>query len=151
MKDGLVAALLVVVIALSAAGGYYGGVSTQRTVTSISTAASTGSLLAGTGCTAPVSQPSDGSNLTNIYVLSVPSEATICVAYTYQGSGTASYDAYLSYDMQACQPPPSPCSGLNGSVSPSFVSFNGKTNVTVTYRVSASAGLPQGIYWLQVE
>jgi hypothetical protein len=151
MRNEAVVALLVAAIILAAAGGYYSGVANQKTVTSISTTASTRSILAGTGCTTPVNQPPASSNLTNVYILSVPSESAMCVAYTYEGSGNVSYSAYLTYDMQACQALSSPCSGLNGSVSPSFVSYNGETNVTVTYRISTSAGLAQGVYSLSIE
>jgi hypothetical protein len=99
-----------------------------------------------------VSQPQAGSNKTNLYILSVPSEAVICVAYTYEGNGNQSYEAEFYSTGQSCMCPncSTPCTGLSGSASPSSLSYDGPTNVTVTYRISASAALAQGLYWLGV-
>ena len=142
--------------------GYLGGIGSRQTTTTVSTTTVTTvtttvstttnsqSGLAGTGCTTPVSQPPAGSNLTNVYVLSVPEEGAICVAYTYQGSGNQSYKATFESLPYGCQTSPSACTGLNGSASPSFISYNGTATVTVTYRIATSAGLAQGTYWLIV-
>jgi hypothetical protein len=147
MRNEAVAALLVATVILSAATGYYSGVARQRTVTSTSTTTLTRSVLIGSDCATPVSQPSS-SNETNIYILSVPSEAAICVTYTYEGNGNVTYGTEFYSQGQSCSF--AQCVGLNGSVSPTIVSYNGLTNVTVTYRISASPGLAQGTYWLVV-
>jgi len=162
MKSEILAVVLVVLVLGSLGAGYLSGVGNRQTITIVSTPTTTvpttlvttttnsQSVLAETGCTTPVSQPPAGSNLTNVYVLSVPSEAAICVVYTYQGSGNQSYRAYFDSLPYGCDISPSPCTGLNGSASPSFISYNGTTNVTVTYGISTSVGLAQGTYWLIV-
>ena len=164
MRQEILAIILTLLVVGSLGVGYFGGVSNRQTTTVVATSTSfvsttssltttvTQTAVAGTGCTTPVSQPRAGSNLTNVYVVSVPSEAVICVAYTYYGSGNAINNAKFFSSSQPCwcSSCPSACAGINGSASPSFISYEGLTNATVTYRISTSAGLAKGMYWLIV-
>jgi hypothetical protein len=164
LKNEVLAVILALLVVGCLGVGYLSGIGNRQTTTIVSTTTETipttiisttissQGNLGETGCTTPVSQPPAGSNLTNVYILSVPSEAVICVAYTYYGSGNATHSAEFFSSSQPCwcSDCPSACAGINGSASPSFISYDGLTNSTVTYRISTSAGLAKGTYWLIV-
>ena len=115
------------------------------TVTSTETASSTD--LEGTSCSTPVTQPPP--NGTNIYYLTAPSEAAICITYEYSGRMNATYVANLiSVTGGSCLS--SECQGMNASVSPRSVAYDGPTNITLTYRISTTSELSDGLYWLQM-
>ena len=172
MRDEAVIALVLVLVIASAGAGYFVGASnsqtstlvstdtttfaTTYTVTSsiVSTMTRTQSVLAGTGCSTLVRQPPAGTNDTNLFYLSEPSEAAICITYQYDGKGNVTFGPDLDYVMggsggmtvTSCSL--YPCAGINVSVSPTFVQYDGPTNITVTYRFTTSAGLQVGLYWL---
>lgn len=171
MKQEILAAILVLLVVGSLGVGYLSGVSSRQTTTLVSTdtittvttytttsstvltTTRTQSVLAGTGCSTPVEQPPAGTNDTNLFYLSAPSEAAICITYEYEGEGNATFGPNLDYVMggggmtvTSCLL--HPCSGINVSVSPTLVEYDGLTNITVTYGFTISAGLQAGLYWL---
>ena len=171
MRQEIIAVILVLLVAGSLGVGYLSGVSNRQTTTSVSTDTTTTvttytttssvvttmtktqPVLAGTDCSTPVRQPPAGTNDTNLFYLTEPSNATICITYQYEGKGNATFGPNLNYVMggggmtvTSCSL--NPCSGISVSVSPTLVEFDGLTNITVTYRFTTSAGLQVGLYWL---
>jgi hypothetical protein len=173
LKNEILAVILMLLVVGSLGVGYLSGASNRQTTTLVSTDTTTfvttytttssivstmtrtQSVLAGTGCSTPVRQPPAGTNDTNLFYLSESSEAAICITYQYEGKGNATFGPNLDYVMggggmtvTSCLL--HPCSGVNVSVSPTFVQYDGLTNITVTYRFTTSAGLQVGLYWLLV-
>jgi len=178
MRDEAAIALVLVLVIASAGAGYFVGNSSQKAVTTTLTSTlvthmtttysttfstttsvfstATQSVLAGTGCSTPVSQPPTGTNDTNLYYITAPSVASLCITYEYKTAGNASYTpnwGYLSFtggggsQFDTCDYPSSYlCAGITLSVSPIFAQFSGNTNVTVTYRFNFTSGLLQGLY-----
>jgi hypothetical protein len=174
MRNEVVISLAIVLMVVGAGAGYFEGNSGRQTITTtatlvssatktststytatstvLSTVTETQSVLAGTGCSTPVKQPPAGTNDTNLFYLSEPSEAAICVTYEYEGQGNVSFarDFVYNYGGSGSSCNVTPCPGISWSVSPTYATFNGITNVTVTYRFTTSAGLQKGLYWLMV-
>lgn len=171
MRQEILAVILVILVAGSLGVGFLAGVNNRQTTTSVSTDTTTlvnthvitsttvstttrtQSALAGTGCSTPVRPPPAGTNDTNLFYLSDPSEAAICVTYEYQGNGNATFGSNVLYvtgggGITATSCAVSPCPGLNMTASPTAVQFKGTTNITVTYRFSTFTGLQKGLYWL---
>jgi len=176
MRIDVISGLLVVAILAGAGLGYFAdnqvNVRTTTSTSFLTTTATTAITttitttqtivstdLQGTGCTTPVNStdfqlPTGLSVNSTLYVLhiSIPSEAVVCITYNFLGSGNDTVDQQFSIHQTnggyACLPS-QPCAGLSWAISPSYFTWEGSTNVTVTYRITASTSLTPSIYWLE--
>lgn len=99
------------------------------------------------------------SGTLNVYQVAVPSEAVICVSYSFNSFGVASfrsnYGPINGSSFSACGASNgtefSACPALSIAASPETASHLPDQVMTIAYKVSASDGLKNGTYWFFIE
>lgn len=96
------------------------------------------------------------SGMINVYQVTVPSDAVVCASYSFNRTGIASFSndygpingssfnscgARNGTEVFACQ-------GLSITAFPSAASHLAGQTLTIAYKISASEGLKNGMYWL---
>ena len=103
------------------------------------------------------------SGMVDVYQVTVPSDAVICINYSFHRAGVNSFSSNYGpitssngessfYSCGARNGTETfACPGLSITSSPSAVSHLAGQNVTVAYGVSASGSLKNGMYWFFIE
>jgi len=177
LKNEILAVILVVLVAGSLGVGYLAGgqvnvktttstsiITSTTTATSILTTATTStqtsvtSALEGTPCATAANQ-TVAYNPLRVYQLSVPSKAVLCIAFTFPASANYSFIARLNWtscnasetqcEGHLCYSA-DPCTGVNATATPTFVTVNGATVVDVTYNFTIGSNASNGLVWLDL-
>ena len=99
------------------------------------------------------------SGTLNVYQVGVPSDAVICVNYSFNsfgvGSSRSDYGPINGSSFSACGASNgtefSTCPRLRIAASPQTASHLPDQVITIAYKVSASDGLKNGTYWFFIE